>query len=188
MHPRIFQNSEIFYLFLSTWYPQQILQNIQCIVQVVDLEPLVAKFGHPSQYLRDNIHPHMFLNMEIFNIYLNILRDHGHFAPQAQSMWLRWRLARGLTRYFGTSQKPLPPHGSQSFLIARALTLGNLVAPRCLASSFWLSFDLVNFDERWRQDTLVCLPSFWFDLTTLAKRAGMICVLDSVLTAGLLQA
>ena len=86
LHPRIFQNSQIFYLFLSTWYPQQILQNIQCIVQVVDLEPLVAKFGHPSQYLRDNIHPHMFLNMEIFNIYLNILRDHGHFAPQAQSM------------------------------------------------------------------------------------------------------
>lgn len=50
-------------------------------VQVVDLEPMVAKFGHPSMYLRDNIHPHMFLNIEIFNIYLNILRDHGRLLP-----------------------------------------------------------------------------------------------------------
>ena len=45
-------------------------------MQIVDLEPMVAKFGHPSVYLRDNIHPHMFINIEIFNIYLNILRDH----------------------------------------------------------------------------------------------------------------
>ena len=51
------------------------------IVQVVDLEPMVAKFGHPSMCLRDNIHPHMFFNIEIFNIYLNILRDHGRLLP-----------------------------------------------------------------------------------------------------------
>ncbi len=46
---------------------------------------MVAKFGHPSMYLRDNIHPHMFLNIEIFNIYLNILRAHGHFMGPAQT-------------------------------------------------------------------------------------------------------
>ena len=45
--------------------------------EVVDLEPVVAKFGHTNRYLRDAIHPQMFLNVEIFNIYLNILRDHG---------------------------------------------------------------------------------------------------------------
>ena len=58
-----------------------------CVVrlQVVDLEPMVAKFGHPSMYLRDNIHPHMFLNIEIFNIYLNILRAHGHFVGPVQT-------------------------------------------------------------------------------------------------------
>ena len=44
---------------------------------IVDLEPMVAKFGHTSRYLRDTIHPEMFLNVEIFNIYLNMLRDHG---------------------------------------------------------------------------------------------------------------
>ena len=45
--------------------------------EVVDMEPMVAKFGHTSRYLRDFIHPQTFLNVEIFNIYLNLLRDHG---------------------------------------------------------------------------------------------------------------
>ncbi len=44
--------------------------------EVVDLEPMVAKFGHTNRYLRDAIHPQPFVNLEIFNIYLNILRDH----------------------------------------------------------------------------------------------------------------
>ena len=46
--------------------------------EIVDVEPMVAKFGHTNRYLRDMIHPQAFLNLEIFNIYLNILRDHGH--------------------------------------------------------------------------------------------------------------
>lgn len=53
---------------------------------IVDLEPMVAKFGHPSAYLRDNIHPHMFLNIEVFNIYLNILKDHGQLYPSLFSI------------------------------------------------------------------------------------------------------
>ena len=63
-------------------------------VKVVDLEPMIAKYGHTSRYLRDFIHPQTFLNVELFNIYLNLLRDHGrlqlgrdhhHPGPHGQS-------------------------------------------------------------------------------------------------------
>jgi hypothetical protein len=40
---------------------------------VMDVEPIIARFAHPKEYLLDAIHQQMFLSVEIMNVYLNMI-------------------------------------------------------------------------------------------------------------------